>query len=79
MPGYAMFMKDMVTKKKSVRFEDDERMPNFSAIAKRSLVQKKEDPGTLSIPCIIELLHFSKALCDLGPSINLMLLFIYKK
>ena len=26
MPGYAMFMKDMVTKKILVSFEDDDRM-----------------------------------------------------
>ena len=54
-------------------------MQHCSAIDTRSLVQKKEDPGTLSIPCIIELLHFSKALCDLGSSINLMPTPIYKK
>ena len=26
MPGYAKFMKDLVTKKRSVTFEDDDRM-----------------------------------------------------
>ena len=41
MPGYAKFMKDLVTKKRSVTFEDDDRMQNCSAIATRSLVQKK--------------------------------------
>jgi len=45
----------------------------------RSLVQKKKDPGAFSIPCTIGLLHFAKALCDLGESINLMPLLIYKK
>ncbi|KAH0634861.1 hypothetical protein KY284_037647 [Solanum tuberosum] len=79
MPGYAKFMKDMVTKKKSVSFEDDDRLQHCSAITTRSFVQKKEDPGAFTIPCIIGLLHFSKALCDLGASINLMPLSIYKK
>ena len=41
MPGYAKFMKDLVTKKRSVTFEDDDRMQHCSAIAIRSLVQKK--------------------------------------
>ena len=50
-----------------------------SAIATRSLVQKKEDPGAFTIPCTVGLLHFAKALCDLGGSINLMPLSIYKK
>ena len=79
MPGYAKFMKDMVTKKRSVNFEDDDRMQHYSAIATRSLVQKKEDPSAFTIPCTIGLLHFAKALCDLGASINLMSLSIYKK
>ena len=79
MPGYAKFMKDLVTKKISVTFEDDDRMQHCSAIATRSLVQKKEDPGVFTIPCTIGLLHFMKALYDLGASINLMPLLIYKK
>ena len=54
-------------------------MQHCSAIATRSLVQKKEDSGAFTIPCTIELIHFSKALCDLGASINLTPLSIYKK
>ena len=72
MPGYAKFMKYMVTEKRWVSFEDDDRMQHSIVIATRSLVQKKEDPGAFTIPCTIGLLHFSKALCDLGESINLM-------
>ncbi|KAK4733986.1 hypothetical protein R3W88_008247 [Solanum pinnatisectum] len=79
MPGYAKFMKDLVTKKRAVSFEDDDRLQHCSAIATRSLVQKKEDPGTFTIPCTIGLLHFAKELCDLGISNNLMPLSIYKK
>ena len=41
MPDYAKFMKDLVTKKRSVTFEDDDRLQHCSAIAIRSLVQKK--------------------------------------
>ena len=53
-------------------------MQHCSAIATRSLVQKKM-AGAFTIPCKIRLLHFAKALCDLGASINLMPLSIYKK
>ena len=66
MSGYAKFMKDLVTKKRSVTFEDDDRLQHCSAIATRSLVQKKEDPGAFTIPCTIGSLHFAKALYDLG-------------
>ena len=79
MPCYATFIKDLVTKKRSVTFKDDERMQHCSATAIRSMVQKKEDPGAFTIPCTIRLLHFAKALCDLGASINLMPLSFYKK
>ena len=78
-PGYAKFMKNLVTKKRSFTFEDDDRMQHCSAIAKRSLVQKKEDPSAFTIPCTVRSLHFAKALCDLGESINVMPLSIYKK
>ena len=79
MPWYAKFMKDMVTMKRSVSFENDDRMQHCSAIATRSFVQKKEDPGAFTIPCTIGLLHFAKALCDIVASINLIPLSIYMK
>ena len=50
MPDYAKFMKDLVTKKRSVTFEHDDRLQHCSAIATRSLVQEKEDPGAFTIP-----------------------------
>ena len=39
MPSYAKFMKDLVTKKRSITFVDDDRMQHCSAIDTRSLVQ----------------------------------------
>ena len=54
-------------------------MQHCSAISTRSLVQKKEDPSAFTIPCTIGLLHFAKALRDLGANINLMPFLIYKK
>ena len=79
MPGYAKFMKDLVTKSRSVTFEDYDRLQHCSATATRYLVEKKEDPGVFTIPCTVGSLHFAKALCDLGASINFMPLSIYKK
>ena len=66
MPGYAKFTKDLVTKKRSVTFEDDDRMQHCSAISTRSLIQKKENSGALIIPCTVGSLYFAKALCDMG-------------
>ena len=53
MPGYAKFMKDLVTKKRLVTIEDDDRLQHCSVIATRFLVQKKEDPGAFTIPCTV--------------------------
>ena len=54
-------------------------MQHYSAIATRSLIQKREDPGVFTIACTVGSLHFVKALCDLGASINIIPLSIYKK
>ena len=72
MLGYAKFLKDLVTKKRSVTFEDDDRLQHCSAIATRSLIQEKKDSGAFTIPGTVGSLHFAKALCDLGASINLI-------
>ncbi|XP_049414687.1 uncharacterized protein LOC125877438 [Solanum stenotomum] len=77
-PGYAKFMKDLVTKNWAVSFENDARLQHCSVIVTKSLVEKKEDPGAFTIPSTTGILHFAKALSDLGSSTNLMSLFIYK-
>ena len=41
MPGYAKLMKDLLTKKRSDTFEDDDSLQHCSAIATRFLVQNK--------------------------------------
>ncbi|XP_049357262.1 uncharacterized protein LOC125821949 [Solanum verrucosum] len=72
MPGYAKFMKELVTKKRSLDFETIEVSHSCSAIMSKHLIKKREDPGAFTIPCTIGMLQFAKALCDLGASINLM-------
>ncbi|XP_047268098.1 uncharacterized protein LOC124898504 [Capsicum annuum] len=78
MPGYAKFKKDLISKKRSVSFEIRDNHYNCGVISTRSLVQKKADLGAFTIPYTIGPLDFAKALCDLGASINLMLLAVYK-
>nr|KYP58627.1 Retrovirus-related Pol polyprotein from transposon opus [Cajanus cajan] len=50
-----------------------------SAIIQQKLPPKLKDPGSFVIPCEIGNLMVSKALCDLGASINLMPLSIFKR
>ena len=42
MSGYAKFMKDLVTKKRVVTFEDDDRMQHCSAIAQDLSYKRKK-------------------------------------
>ncbi|XP_070035132.1 uncharacterized protein [Nicotiana tomentosiformis] len=65
MPGYAKFMKDLVTKKRSMYFETIKVTHQVSAIV-HSMVSKLEDPGAFTIPCTIGSAEFTKALFDLG-------------
>lgn len=47
-------------------------------IVSRSLVEKKKYPRAFPIPYSTRSLNFAKSLCDLGYSINLMPLAVYK-
>ncbi|XP_047267549.1 uncharacterized protein LOC124897970 [Capsicum annuum] len=78
-PRNVKFMKDLIMTKRSVSFELMDNLHYCGAIFTRSLVQKKADLGAFTIPCTIKPLDFAKALCDLGESINLMPLAVYKK
>ncbi|XP_016185626.1 uncharacterized protein LOC107627292 [Arachis ipaensis] len=48
----------------------------LNALVQHKLPQKKPDPGRFLIPCTIGTMTFDKALCDLGLSLNLMLLSV---
>ncbi|XP_070036433.1 uncharacterized protein [Nicotiana tomentosiformis] len=67
MLGYAKFMKDLVTKKRSINFETIKVTHQVSVIV-HSMAPKLEDPGAFTIPFTIGSAEFAKALCDLGAS-----------
>lgn len=50
-----------------------------SAILTKNLVTKNEDPGAFTIPCTIRVGNFSKTLCVLGASTNLISLAIFQE
>ena len=45
---------------------------NCNTVIKYKLSEKLKDLGSFTVSCVIEEHTFSKALCDLGASINLM-------
>ncbi|XP_070022354.1 uncharacterized protein [Nicotiana sylvestris] len=79
MPGFAKYLKDLITKKRTTKNEVVNMTHRVSSILATSPVQKKKDPGAFTIPCTIGERDFAKALCDNGASINLMPLAIYKQ
>ncbi|XP_070048692.1 uncharacterized protein [Nicotiana tomentosiformis] len=77
MSGYAKFMKDLVTKKRSMNCETIKMTHQVSAMV-HSIAPKLENPGEITIPCTIGSANFAKALCDLGANINFMPYFVFK-
>uniref|UniRef100_A0A1S4ALB9 Reverse transcriptase domain-containing protein n=1 Tax=Nicotiana tabacum TaxID=4097 RepID=A0A1S4ALB9_TOBAC len=55
------------------------REPTCSAVVTRPVAEKLSDIGSFTISCTIGNFDFAKALCDLGASINLMPLEMYKR
>ncbi|KAL5542129.1 hypothetical protein UlMin_009839 [Ulmus minor] len=79
MPNYVKFMKDMLMKKRKFgEFEIVALTRECSAALQSKLPPKLQDPGSFTIPCSIGGQYCGKALCDLGASINLMPMSIFK-
>ena len=80
MPSYVKYMKDILSQKRRLAyFESVNLTEKCSAILQRKLPQKLKDLGSFTIPCTIGNSIFERALCDLGASINLMPLSIFKR
>ncbi|XP_070003752.1 uncharacterized protein [Nicotiana sylvestris] len=77
MSGYAKFMKDLVTIKRSMDYETIKMTHQVSAIV-HSIAPKLEYPDAFTIPCTIGIANFAKALCDMGASISLMPYYVFK-
>ena len=79
MRSYVKFMKDILSQKRRLSdFETVNLTEECSAILQRKLLQKLKDLGSFTIPCTIGNAIFERALCDLGASINLMSLSIFR-
>ncbi|XP_049406146.1 uncharacterized protein LOC125869747 [Solanum stenotomum] len=79
MSGHAKFMKELVTKKRSLDYDTIQVPHSCHAIMTNDSIIKREDPRAFTISCTIGMLQFAKALCDLGESINLIPYAIYKQ
>ena len=79
-PNYVKFIKDIFSNKgRLLDFETVNLTEECSAILQRKLPQKLKDPGSFTIPRTMGNAIFERALCDLGASINLMPLSIFRR
>ena len=80
MPSYVKFMKKILaSKKKLEEYGTITLTEECSAILQKKLPLKLQDPGSFAIPFSIGNRVSGKTLCDLGASINLMPLLMFKR
>ncbi|XP_057451884.1 uncharacterized protein LOC130743668 [Lotus japonicus] len=81
MPQYAKFMKEILSKKRSLSEENDivELTEECSAILQRKLPPKRKDPGSFTLPVNFGASKEVRVLCDLGASVNLMPLSMFER
>ena len=80
MPNYVKFMKEILSKRRRLgEFETVALTKECGLISQNTLPPKLKDPGSFTIPCSIGYTYVGKALCDLGASINLMPMSVFKQ
>ncbi|XP_070035509.1 uncharacterized protein [Nicotiana tomentosiformis] len=79
-PKYAKYIKDIVAnKRRLIEFETGALTEECTSRIQYKLPQKLKDPGSFTIPVRIGEIDVGRALCDLGSSINLMSLSMFKQ
>ncbi|XP_050889394.1 uncharacterized protein LOC127094630 [Lathyrus oleraceus] len=79
MPTYAKFMKNIISKRRTTNTKPIILTKTCSAIFQNMRIPiKKKDRGAVTVPCTIGDRSFNKALINLGASVSLMPLSIYK-
>ncbi|XP_070022112.1 uncharacterized protein [Nicotiana sylvestris] len=79
-PKYAKYIKDIVAhKRRLTEFKTVALTEECTSRVQNKLPQKLKDPGSFTIPVRIGNIDVGRALCDLGASINLMPLSLFKQ
>nr|XP_009779708.1 PREDICTED: uncharacterized protein LOC104228860 [Nicotiana sylvestris] len=77
---YVKYIKDIVAhKRRLTEFETVALTEECTSRVQNKLPQKLKDPGSFTIPVRIGNIDVGRALCDLGASINLMPLSLFKQ
>lgn len=79
MLNYSKFMKDLTKRRRFAEFATVALTRQYIQSIQGKLPSKLKDPRSFVIPCSIENTFYGRALCDLGASINLTPLSVFKK
>ncbi|KAH9725431.1 hypothetical protein KPL70_007875 [Citrus sinensis] len=80
MPNYVKFLKDILARKRRLgEFKTVALTQESSHMLQSKIPTKLKDLGSFTIPCFIGNMYAGRALCDLGASINLMPLSVFKQ
>lgn len=80
MSSYVKFFKEILSNKRKLR--DTEivvLIKECNDVIQNELPPKLKDPGSFSVPCVIDTMSFKKTLCDIEVSVILMPLSVYEK
>ena len=79
MPLYAKFLKDIFSKKRNIEHNETITLTRESSAVIKKMPPKLRDPGSFVILCMIGSETIDKALCDLGASVSLLPLSLFKR
>ena len=80
MSNYVKFLKDILTRKRRFKeFETVVLTQEYSHMLQSKIPKKLKDPGSFTISYSIGTRYNGRALCDLGASINIMPLSVFKQ
>jgi len=79
MPLYAKFIMKIFSKKEAKEHNETIALTREGSALIKELPPKLGDPGSFSIPCVIGSEAINKAMCDLGASVGLLPLSLFKR
>ena len=78
MPLYAKFVKDILLKKRTIEGNETMALTRECSVVIKKLPPKLRDPCSFSIPCVIGSETIEKVMYDLGASVSLLPLSLFK-
>jgi hypothetical protein len=79
MPLYAKFLKEIFSKKRKIEHNETIALTRECSAIIKKLPPKLRDPCSFAIPCVIGSETIDKAMCDLGASVSLLPLSLFKR